>query len=358
MSKLQGWSLSALAALALSVASPATAATSLPALDVSPDITVNLGGQTVMHEDVAEDDLAGTVNLLDVGPVPGAADLDATHDGGGTDRLLSLDITTNLPGAGVTTRADVARWDGATYSLEFDAAANGVPAGARVDAVARAEDGDLLLSFDITVALAGGVVAHDEDLVRFDAGTGAFSLFFDGSAAGVGTALDLDGADRLSINGNLLLSFDTGGTVGGVTFADEDVLEYDPVGGTWELSYDGDAEHGAWAGANLDAISVMPFSDSDGDGVSDADDNCINEFNPNQDDADGDQYGDCCDCDFTGDGFCNVDDFLVFLPDFQSGFDSGSGTDMTSDGFVNVDDFIKFLPGFTSGLPGPSGTAP
>lgn len=338
---------------------PATAwgLTALPALDVSPDVTVDLSGQVLADEDVGEDDLLGGVVPLDVGPVPAAADVQATFDGGASDRLLSLDITTNLPGAGATGPADVARWDGATYAIEFDGAAAGVPPGARVDAVARAEDGDLLLSFDVTVSL-GGVVADDEDLVRFDAGTGAFSLFFDGSGAGVATGLDLDAAERLAANGNLLVSFDTAGTVGGVTFSDEDVLEFDPVGGDWELSYDGSGEHASWSGADVDAISVMPMAlDSDADGILDDADNCTEIPNSGQEDLDGDEYGDMCDCDFTNDGVCDINDFSVFLADFSAGVDSGVGTDMSSDGTLGIEDFSKFLVGFSNGAPGPSGTA-
>ncbi|MBI4518389.1 MAG: hypothetical protein HY699_21520 [Deltaproteobacteria bacterium] len=45
-------------------------------------------------------------------------------------------------------------------------------------------------------------------------------------------------------NGHLLLSFDTGGTAGGVDFDKEDVLEFD--GATWEMAYDGGAEHTEW----------------------------------------------------------------------------------------------------------------
>jgi hypothetical protein len=113
---------------------------------------------------------------------------------------------------------------------------------------------DLLLSFDTAVTL-GGVTAADEDLVRFN-GSG-FTLFFDGSAAGVPEGLDLDAADNLG-GGNvaLALSFDGSGSLPGVVFADEDVLEYDLFTGTWEILYDGSAHHAAWGGANLDAVAL------------------------------------------------------------------------------------------------------
>ncbi len=109
-------------------------------------------------------------------------------------------------------------------------------------------------------------------------------------------------------------------------------------------------------------------ADSDLDGVDDLVDNCPFVANPRvipalpgqttvggQPDDDLDGTGNACDCDFTGDGFCNVDDFNGFIADFISGVPgAGSGTDMTGDGFVNIDDFLRFVVGFQSGFPGPS----
>jgi hypothetical protein len=56
----------------------------------------------------------------------------------------------------------------------------------------------------------------------------------------------------------LAVSFDQGGSLPGVVFADEDVLEYDTVEGTWEITYDGSAEHADWEVPNLDAVGLPP----------------------------------------------------------------------------------------------------
>jgi len=146
---------------------------------------------------------------------------------------------------------DVIRWDGSVYSKLFDGAAHGVPAGVEIDALA-VDGTDLLLSFDVGVTLAGTYFA-DEDLVRWDGAS--FSSFFDGSAAGLDPALDLDGAHRLA-NGHLLLSFDGSGLVDGVAFTDEDALEYDPGSGGWELAFDGSSADPSWVEADLDAVSA------------------------------------------------------------------------------------------------------
>jgi hypothetical protein len=235
---------------------PASSATPFDAIAASPDITIDLAGTTTNDEDVAEDDFGMTVPTTGPPGIPQSADLDAYHrliD----DDLFSLDTTVTLPGGLTAGPEDVVRWDGAAYSLEFDGSANGIPSGARVDAVSvEGLSGDLILSFDISVDL-GGLTADDEDLVAFDGLS--FSSFFDASAAGVPGSLDLDAVHHIDANGNLAVSFDTSAMVGGITFDDEDVLEYDVGGDSWELVFDGSAEHADWEPADLDSVHlIMP----------------------------------------------------------------------------------------------------
>jgi len=225
------------------------AATPLEELRYSPDVTVTRATQTVQDHDVASDDLSGVVTLLSLGVVPASTDIDAYHRLD-TDELVSFDTTVDLPGGTVASGGDIVRFDGSVYTIEFDSQVNGVPLGVDVDAVSLIE-GDLLLSFDVAVEL-DGVTFHDEDLARFDGFV--FSLFFDGSSAGLSPALALDAAHHLDCNGHLLLSLDGGGSVGGVTFDDDDVLEYDPDSGTWSMAYDGSAALTAWRAADIDAI--------------------------------------------------------------------------------------------------------
>jgi hypothetical protein len=231
----------------------ASAATPLNAVRYAPDATAVLGGVTVTPQNVAEDDLAGTVSLVDVGAVPNGTGIVAYSSLANGNQLLAFDTTQDLSG-GLTARpGDVLSLSGATYTLAFDAAANGIASGVIVDAVAQISPNDLLLSFDVTVAL-GSITAGPEDLVRFE--EGVFSLFFDGSEASVPGGLNLDAADCLPRNGHLLLSFDGSGTVGGVSFDDEDVLEYSPESHAWSLAYDGSAQHAEWPEADLAAVSA------------------------------------------------------------------------------------------------------
>ena len=228
------------------------AATPLVEIRVSPDTTVDLAGAIVDDEGIAADNLTGTVTPLSIGAIPAQADLDGYAMRSNGEQLLSFDTTVVLPGGLTAQPGDVVRFNGASYAIEFDAAARGVPSGANVDAVAIY--GNLLLvSFDISVNLSG-LQVDDEDLVTVGAVT--FGMFFDGSAAGISPDLDLDAADYLDCADHLLLSFDGSGAIGGVAFDDEDVLEYDRAT-TWEVAYDGSAQHPSWVASDLDAVHAM-----------------------------------------------------------------------------------------------------
>ena len=271
--QLVGWML-ALGALG-ALAAPVHATTPLRIIYASPDITFTTGGLTAADEDVAFDDfIADSIGLLNSpGLFPPEVAVDAAFfDDANPLPLFSLDVTTEISGT-VYHPADVLTTNFATFSKVFDSVAAGVPPGVNVDAVSRDADGDLLLSFDVTVALSG-VTFDDEDLALYDGQD--FSLFFDGSAAGVPTALDLDGADFLKFVGKLALSFDGSGEIDGVFFDDEDVLEYDTslrLVSSWSLAFDASESDLAWdPAADLDAVIALGLrlGDADGDGDVDA----------------------------------------------------------------------------------------
>lgn len=107
---------------------------------------------------------------------------------------FTLDGDATLNGAGDVTAADVVRvaeeqFDAQdpVFQLVFDGSDVGLGDDVNVDAFAFLDDGSLLLSFDDTVDLGGGLTVHGEDVVRFSptslgANTaGSFSMFLDGS---------------------------------------------------------------------------------------------------------------------------------------------------------------------------------
>jgi hypothetical protein len=231
-----------------------------PAADVfqvSPDISISIGTnpQTVSDQDVMLDGAA--ISLASLGLLPAAADLSAFHVLPQGDRLFALDSATRLPGGLVAESRDVIRYNGSSYSLYFDGSAAGVPSGAAVDALSIDQTGAILLSFDIGVSV-GRVTAADEDLLRYSNNT--FMLYFDGSSVGVANALDLDAVHFLPGSNQLLLSFDTTGQVAGALFDDDDVLHYNPVNSSWNGVYRGASKHVAFEAADLDALYIAQFT--------------------------------------------------------------------------------------------------
>jgi hypothetical protein len=318
---------------------PGAALAQLASIEISPDITLAIGGETLGPEEVGRDNLAGVVNFTGSGvALPIGANLDAFDRlPGGTDTLFSADITVALAG-GVTARpSDVVRVTAGVPSIAWSGGAAGVPAGSMLDALARRADGDLLVSFDTTVAL-GGVTADDEDLVRIDLPAGTPSIVFDGSALGIAAGLDLDAADVLA-DGRMLVSFDGTGSVGGLVFGDEDALLFDPVAQTFALAYDGSAEYAAWGAGDLDAVDGS--LDPDADGIDDAFDPCPFWPQVSNADTDGDKRGDECECtDQNLDGQNTVSDLVaintaIFNPGLITVLCDGDG-----DGDCNVTDIV------------------
>ena len=216
----------------------------------SPDIGVELGVSDVdvRDEDVAVDQGGGIVGMADLGGLPENVDIAGFGLAMTGELLMAFDTTVQL-GALTARAGDVVGYDGFVHTLAFDATANGVPHGVRTDAVAGTTSG-LLLSFDTDLDLAGSVVS-DEDLVHWNGSI--FSVAFDGSASGIPRSLDVDAAQQLT-SGGFLLSFDTGGMIGGLTFADEDVVRLD--GGIWSMEFDASASDVDWGPADMTAVMV------------------------------------------------------------------------------------------------------
>jgi hypothetical protein len=135
--------------------------------------------------------------------------------------------------------------------------------------------------------------------------------------------------------------------------------------------------------SELEGQSAVSLADSDGDGVLDEDDNCVeipNEDqadldldgvgdvcdncsqvpNPMQDDCDDDYCGNLCDCDYDQDGRCGFGDFGPFTrawvwppPPNVECYDHTEPVD----GYIGFGDFGIFGQLFGT-PPGPSGTTP
>jgi hypothetical protein len=169
------------------------------------------------------------------------------------DIQTPLDFSTSgnslPPGVGGTADdADIYRWNGTAFSRAISATADlGLPNGANVDGFDRVDDTHFYLSFNgnVTVPGLGGVA--DEDVVYYNAGT--WSLFFDGSVAGVGNT-DLDAISV--VGGTLYFSTDNTAVPTGVAGAGDSADIYSWDGSSFARVYDASAL--GWSTANVDGF--------------------------------------------------------------------------------------------------------
>lgn len=251
--------LSALASVALAAPTPA-----VDELLYSADIGANIVGvgQYAARQDIVVE-VGGQRGRRVISGVPATANLrDFQLDANG-DLLFCLDVGTTLGGSYFRS-ADVVKLSGAGFSKAFDATAAGVPDGIGCDGVAReGVNGALLLSFDHAFAV-GGTTLRPADVIRFAAGSFGTKVL-DAVALGIDPRLNIDAVDSVGTTTDLLVSFDTGGTVGGVHFADEDVLQLHLADGGWSMRFAMLPGSTRWARANLDGLATAAdglFTDS------------------------------------------------------------------------------------------------
>lgn len=217
------------------------------AVSLDQDTAVSAG--TILDHEVLFLSPSGTEVFLDLA-LPPEVDIDAfdEHPDGPTFSLsapASLDGLLVMPG-------DVVRLVGGVPQLIFEASALGLGA---VDVDGVSDDGGfLLLSFDQTVPVQGGITADDEDVVLWD-GLSLF-LFFDGDAAGLPRGVDVDAIHWDELEARLWLSWDVAASVGGVFGDDEDVLAWRSAGGTWERAFDLSAFTTTLGPSDVDALWI------------------------------------------------------------------------------------------------------
>jgi len=109
-----------------------------------------------------------------------------------------------------------------------------------------------------------------------------------------------------------------------------------------------------WLWAASSAIAVTRgFGDQDVDGIADATDNCVDVYNPDQRDSNGDDYGNACDPDLNNDGIVNFADLAKMKSVFFT-TNANADADLNGDGIVNFADLARFKRSFLK-APGPSG---
>jgi PKD repeat protein len=218
------------------------------------------GTDTVIVDNVAPTAEAG-------GPYTGFAGSPITFTGSASDPGTADKLTYewDLDGDGAFERA------GQTVTGTFAAAADytvalrvrdddGGVSSADTAAVTVTPRPPVALYFSLgSSATLGGVSVANEDIVAFDGA--AFNLYFDGSDVGLGSFT----IDAFSILGptEILLSFTSAGTIGGVSMDDSDALKFTATSlgpttaGTFSMYFDGSDVGLSGDSEDVDAIELL-----------------------------------------------------------------------------------------------------
>lgn len=162
-----------------------------------------------------------------------------------------LDISADFKGISFTDDDAISIGTQAAGSL-FSSALQGVNPGLGLDALI-VESNLVIFSADIGFSV-GASDFSDEDLISYDVGTGLFSTYWDGSAAGLDERADLDAATLIPGTDLLLFSIDITLTnlVAGESVSDEDIIQWDGLTAT--RLFDGQNQLGIAPSADLNAL--------------------------------------------------------------------------------------------------------
>ncbi|MGA9346598.1 MAG: SdrD B-like domain-containing protein [Nocardioidaceae bacterium] len=169
-----------------------------------------------------------------------------------SDLYFSTVGNTNPPGvSGTADDADIYKWNGSVYNRELDLSSLGVPGYANVDGFSRVDANHFYASFTGYVTLPGAGTVADEDVVYYNNGT--WTLWFDGSAHGLNTGMDLG---AMSVAGNTLyFSVNNGAVPPGVSGGGDarDIYRWDGGNAYTRVVNAGSAPYGL-TGGNVDAL--------------------------------------------------------------------------------------------------------
>ena len=191
----------------------------------------------------------GSLGLPAGANVDGFDRIDATHF------YMSFSGSVNPPGPlGTVQDEDVVYYNNGVWSLFFDGSAHGLGAsGLDVDAVSIS-GGRLFFSLNSNSLVPPGVggPGDDADIYRWNGGN-SFTRWFDASARGASTD-DVDGLTITSAN-RFYVSYSVNTTVPGIgAVQDEDIVYYD--NGVWSVAFDGTAHGLTPANLDVDAFDV------------------------------------------------------------------------------------------------------
>ena len=172
-------------------------------------------------------DASGAGSMLNL---PGGANVDGFDRIDATHFYLSFTTNVTIPGFGTVQDEDVVYYNAGSWSLYFDGSANGLGAG-DLDAISLV-GGSLYFSLNTTLVPPGaGGSGDDADIYRWNGGS-SYTRIYDASALGWSGA-NVDGFVRVDAT-HFYVSYSVNTTVPGLgAVQDEDVLYYN--NGVWSV---------------------------------------------------------------------------------------------------------------------------
>ena len=162
-----------------------------------------------------------------------------------------LSTAGNATIGGLTFRdGDIARYDTVTGVATLYFNEDNFSANEDVDSLYILPNGNILLS-TLNGATLGGLTFRDGDVVQYNPLTNTATLFF--SEDLFSNNVNVDGFSVLA-NGHYIISTVGNATLGGLTFRDGDLAEYNPVTGTASLFFNEDLFS---ANEDIDAVHVL-----------------------------------------------------------------------------------------------------
>lgn len=229
--------------------------------------TATLGGLTFEDGDLVEYDASTDTTTsppyFDESAIPPGVpnmDIDAAHLLDINTLVFSTDQDETIDGFAYED-GDLIEYDLATDTFSEFFSEDFFSGGADIDALYiishSATQSIFLISTDNTETI-GGNSFNDGDVfqVIYDriGGTVTTSLVLDESIYGTGVDVD---ALHLLDSGNYILSMDNNETIGGFAYEDGDLIEYDPVGGTFSEYLSEDLFSG---NEDIDAVTQLPVA--------------------------------------------------------------------------------------------------
>ena len=225
-------------------------------LILSTDSTATLGGLSFSDGDlVGYDPATGIASILFDGNLfSGSEDIDAAHLMADGHFVISTIGNATLGGLSFS-KGDLVEYDpiADTATLLFDNTL--FSATEDINAVYIRDNGNIVMS-TVGSAQLGGLSFGDGDLIEYNPTAGTASLLFDENLFSGNENID---AMHILDDGHILLSTTNNATLGGLSFGKGDVAEYDPVAGTASLYFSGDTFSSV--NPNINALSSTIVSE-------------------------------------------------------------------------------------------------